>query len=156
MSISEIIKRLQEDRRIAERERRQARIEAAFAEARTVERRRYAHPGEIDPESLGRRKDDPRPNPPKLRPALSSLAKPILEDAVKAAPLIYQRRPDVAVHDLGDAPEVSETDLPKLLESCEKALGFKKPVAERSCLMGELEEPSIWKRDIFRMVKGSR
>jgi CTP:molybdopterin cytidylyltransferase MocA len=156
MSIEDIIHRLREDRQIAERERRQARIEASFAEARTVERRRYVHPGEINPESLGRQKDDPRPNPPKLRPALSSLAKPILDDAVKAAPLVYHRRPDVSVYDLGDAPEVSDAELPKLLESCEEALGFKKPVAERSCLMGELEEPSIWKRDIFRMVKGSR
>jgi hypothetical protein len=129
------------------------RISQEFERSRTVERRRYAHPGEINTESLGRRKDDPRPKPTKLRPALSSLAKPILEDAVKATPLVYHRRPDVSVYDLGDAPEVSETDLPKLLESCEEALGFKKPDEQKLNL--KTEEPSIWTRPL-RIGKGAR
>jgi hypothetical protein len=154
MSIAEIIKRLQEDRRIAERERRQARIEAAFAEARTVERRRYQRPGEVDATLVqGRRKTDPAPRPERPRPALSSLAKAILEDAVKVAPLVYHRRPDVSVYDLGDAPEVSDADLPKLLKSCEEALGFKKP--DELKLDIKTEEPSIWTRPL-RIGKGAR
>jgi hypothetical protein len=153
MSISEIIKRLQEDRRIAERERRQARIEAAFAAARTVERRRYPQPGKVDPTLFGRRKDDAPPKPAKFRPSLSALAKPILDDAVKAAPLVYHRRPDVSVHDLGDAPVVSDVDLPKLLESCEEALGFRKPNELKLDIKTEV--PSIWTRPL-RIGRGAR
>lgn len=154
MSIDDIIRRLQEDRRIAERERRQARIEAAFAVARIVDRRRYQRPGEVDATLVqGRRKTDPAPKPERSRPGLSALAKPILEDAVKAAPLVYHRRPDVLVHDLGDAPELSDQDLPKLLESCEEALGFKKP--DELKLNVKTEGPSIWPRP-FRIGKGAR
>jgi len=151
MSISEIIKRLQEDRRIAERERRQARIEAAFAQVRTIDRRRYQRPGEVDPALFGRRNDDPPPKPAKSRPALSCLAKPILEDAVKAAPLIYHRRPDVVVHDLGDVPVVE--DIPKLFDAALEALGFALPKpSEPSVGTHPSTEPvkqSIWNRDIF-------
>jgi hypothetical protein len=147
MSIEDVIRRLQEDRRILERERLQAQIEAAFARARSVERRRYQRPGELDLTLVGRRKDDPPPRPAKFRPALSRLSKPILEDAVKAAPLVYHRRPDVTVHDLGDAPEVSDADLPKLLESCEEALGFAKSTEQAT------EDESIWTRDIFKRTR---
>jgi hypothetical protein len=98
------------------------RIAQEFERARTVERRRYAHPGELDPAQFGRRKDDPPPKPAKSRPALSLLAKPILEDAVKAAPLIYHRRPDVVVHDLGDVSVVD--DVPKLFDAALRALGY--------------------------------
>jgi hypothetical protein len=154
MSISEIIKRLQEDRRIAERERRQARIEAAFAQVRTIDRRRYQRPGEVDPALFGRRKDDPPPKPAKSRPALSCLAKPILEDAVNAAPLVYHRRPDVVVHDLGDEPVVE--DVPRLFDAALRALGYQpENPPDVPSVSAETEKPSIWKRDIFRMGKGA-
>jgi hypothetical protein len=125
-------------------------IEKAFAPIRTVERRQYVHPGELDPALVGRRKDDPakleRP-----RPALSLLAKPILEVAVKAAPLLYHRRPDVGVHDLGDIPVVE--DVPKLFDAALAALGFASPKPlEPSARTpsAESEKPSVWKRKLFR------
>jgi hypothetical protein len=67
--------------------------------------------------------------------------------------LIYHRRPDVGVHDLGDAPEVSDADLPKLLESCEEALGFRKPNELKLDI--KTEEPSIWTRPL-RIGRGAR
>jgi hypothetical protein len=97
MSISEIIKRLQEDRVIAERERRQARIEAAFAKARTIERRRFGCPASTDPELYGRRKDDVvveviTETPKKLVP-LARQAAPLL-DEIKATGVPHRRRHD--------------------------------------------------------------
>lgn len=151
MSIEDIILRLREDRQIAERERRQARIEAAFAQVRTVDRRRYQRPGELDPTLVGMRKDDP-PKPERFRPALSLLAKPILEVAVKAAPLLYHRRPDVGVHDLGDIPIVE--DVPKLFDAALAALGFVSSKSlepsVRMRVSAESEKPSDWKRKLFQ------
>jgi hypothetical protein len=121
MSIQDILRRLQEDRQIAERERLQAQIEAAFAAARTVERRRKSSDGK----NQGRRRDDK----PQSRPALSQLARPILLQIQVTGANATQshRRHSTAVWDIGDAPEVSDAEIPKLLESCEEALGFKKP-----------------------------
>jgi CTP:molybdopterin cytidylyltransferase MocA len=134
-------------------------VEKEFAKARNIERRRFGRPAPTDPALYGRRKDDVvveviAETPKKLVP-LSKQAAPLLHQ-IKATGMPHRCNNGIAMWDIGEAPEVSEADLPKLLESCEEALGFKKPVAERSCLVGEPEGPSIWKRDIFRMVKGAR
>jgi hypothetical protein len=156
MSISEIIKRLQEDRVIAERQRRQVRIEAEFAKARTIERRLFGCPASTDPKLYGRRKGDVvveviMKTPKKLVP-LAKQAAPLL-DEIKATGMPHRRNHDAACWDIGDAPEVSETDLPKLLESCEEALGFKKP--DELKLDIKREEPSIWTRPL-RIGKRAR
>jgi hypothetical protein len=129
----------------------QERIAKEFERVRTIERRRYAYPGEINPALYGRRKDDPA-KPEGLRPALSLLAKPILEVAVKAALLLYHRRPDVGVHDLGDIPVVE--DVSKLFDAALVALGFTSPKplepSARMRLSAESEKPSVWKRKLFQ------
>lgn len=171
MTISEIIKRLQEDRRIAERERRQARIEAAFAAARTVERRRFGRPTETDPAHYGRRKDDT----PHVVDAVVERFKQMIADATdpeveivepeplsqQAAPLLASigsvpvfRKKDVKCHEIN---EVFQGDLQKLFAEAEAALGFKKPERKydlRTCKTAEPKKKSVWHRDIFQ--KGAR
>jgi hypothetical protein len=148
VSIAEIIKRLQEDRVIAERERRQARIESEFAKARTIERRRFGCPASTDPELYGRRKDDvvaqvATETPKKLVP-LSKQVAPLL-DQIKATGMPHLRRHDVVCWDLGEEPVV--TDVPKLLTACEIALGFAPPEDGLKCNKTDAE-PSIWKRPV--------
>jgi hypothetical protein len=96
MSVEDIVRRLKEDRQIAERERLQAQIEAAFAAVRTTERRRYAKPGEINPTLYGRRKDDA----PKVVDAVVLRFKQMITDAtdpevelVEPEPLAQQADP---------------------------------------------------------------
>jgi hypothetical protein len=121
-------------------------VEKEFAKVRTVERRRYANSSKVNPALYGRRKDDIKE--PRPRPQLSHVAKPILEDAVKAAPLVYHRRPDVAVHDLGDVSVIE--DAPKLFDAALAALGYQpeKPPDEPS--VSAEPKKSVWHRDIFR------
>jgi hypothetical protein len=128
-------------------------VEKEFAKARTVERRRYAHPGVIDPRLGGRRKDDK----PQGRPALSQLAQPILlqiQATGTSATTPHRRRHDGAVMwDIGDAPVVE--DVPKLFDAALMALGYQpeNPPDEpspRTCVSAEPEKKSIWKRGIFQ------
>jgi hypothetical protein len=154
MSIADVIRRLQEDRRIAERERLQAQIAAAFAPIRTIERRRYAKPGEINPESLGRRKDDKPvevvPKTPKRLVPLAKQAAPLL-DQIKATGMPH-RRHQGPCWDIGDVPEVSPEDVPKLLMACEIALGFAPPEDGLKCNKTDAET-SNWTRPL-RIGKG--
>jgi hypothetical protein len=166
MSIEDIVRRLKEDRQIAERERLQAQIEAAFAQARTVERRRNAKPGEINPTLYGRRKDDA----PQVVDAVVLRFKQMITDATdpevelaepeplaqQAAPLLASigrvpvfRKKDVKCHEIN---EVFQGDVMELFAEAEAALGFKKPEPKIDMLKCNIktERPSIWKRDIFR------
>src|SRR5882724_7491382 len=63
-------------------------IEKAFAPIRTVERRRYAKPGELNPGLVGRRKNDPP------RAQLAQLAQPILRQMNATAMSGVQNRKD--------------------------------------------------------------
>jgi hypothetical protein len=168
MSIADIIRRLQEDRRILERERLQAQIEAAFLPIRTIERRRYRKPGEINPTLCGRRKDDA----PQVLDAVVLRFKQMITDAtdpevelVEPEPLAQQAAPLLAsigspvVHKkpvtCHEIDEVFQGDIQKLFAEAEAALGFKKPEPDvdmlRTCI--KAEKPSIWKRDIFRRTR---
>jgi hypothetical protein len=181
MSIEDIIRCLQEDRVIAERERRRARIEAAFAQARTVERRRFGRPTEINPALYGRRKDDKlqvvdavvvrfkqmiaeaadpevelvEPTPvTKPRPPLSQLAQPILAQC-EATGMPHRRNYSAACWDIGSALVVD--DVSELFDAALVALGYQpqKPPDEpslKTCLSAEPGKPSVWKRNIFRKV----
>ena len=63
------------------------------------------------------------------------------------------RKGGAACWDIGEAPVVSDADLPKLLESCEIALGLKKPMTPTSSqtwLEEEPEKQSIWKHPLFQ------
>jgi hypothetical protein len=164
MSIADVIRRLQEDRRIAERERLQAQIEAAFLPIRTIERRRYRKPGEINPILYGRRKDDA----PQVVDAVVLRFKQMITDAMdpevelvepeplakQAAPLLASigspvfRKKDVKCYEIN---EVFQGDVMELFAEAEAALGFKKPEPDvdmlRTCI--KAEKPPIWKRDIF-------
>jgi hypothetical protein len=116
-------------------------IEKAFAPLRTIERRRYAKPGELNPAIVGRRKDDP----PRLQ--LAQLAQPILQQ-IKATgtSAVPNRKGGAAIWDIGEAPEVSDADLPKLLESCEIALGLKKleiPTRPQTCSKDQAETQTL-------------
>jgi len=165
MSIADVIRRLQEDRRILERERLQAQIEAAFAPIRTVERRRYAKPSEINPTHYGRRKDDA----PQVVDAVILQFKQMIADAtdpevelVEPEPLAQQAAPLLAsigspvVHKktvtCHEIDEVFQGDIQKLFAEAEAALGFKKPEPKIDMLKCNIktERSSIWKRDIFR------
>jgi hypothetical protein len=153
VSIAEIIKRLQEDRVIAERERRQAGIETEFAKARTIERRRFGCPASTDPKLYGRRKDDVvveviTETPKKLVP-LAKQAAPLF-DEIKVTGMPHRRRHNVVCWDLGEEPVV--TDVPKLLAACEIALGFAPPEDGLKCNKTDAE-PSIWTRPL-RIGKG--
>jgi hypothetical protein len=116
MSIPDIIRRLQEDRRIAERERLQAQIESAFSRARTVERRSHK-PSDDSAKNLGRRKNDK----PKPRPQLAQLAQPILQQ-IKTTGMPH-RRNHGACWEI-DEPVVQ--DLEKLYDEAAESLGFHK------------------------------
>lgn len=165
MSIADVIRRLQEDRRIAERERLQAQIEAAFLPIRTIERRRYRKPGEINPTLYGRRKDDA----PQVLDAVVLRFKQMITDAtdpevelVEPEPLAQQAEP--LLSSIGSVPvfrkkdvkcyeikEVFQGDVMELFAEAEAALGFKQAKPEvdmlRTCIRAE--KPPIWKRDIF-------
>jgi hypothetical protein len=124
-------------------------VEKEFAKARTIERRRFGRPAPTDPELYGRRSDDIvieviTKTPKKLVP-LAKQAAPLL-DAIKATGMPHRRLHGAVCWDLGDAPEVSEAELPKLLKSCEEALGVNKPDS-LSCNMQT--DASFWTRDIF-------
>jgi hypothetical protein len=165
MSIEDIIRRLREDRQIAERERLQAQIEAAFAAARTVERRRFGRPMDTNPTLYGRRKDDA----PQVVDAVVKRFKQMITDAsdpgvelVEPEPLAQQAAPLLA--SIGSVPvfrkkdvkcfeinEVFQGYVMKLFAEAEAALDFKK--AERKIDMLKFniktEKPPIWKRDIL-------
>lgn len=125
----------------------QERIAQEFERVRTVERRRYVRPGELDSTLVGRRKDD------QPRPQLAQLAQPILQQ-IKATRISasqpHHRNHGAAMWDIGEAPEVSDAELPRLLSECEVALGFKKPQLDlRTQISAQPEKKSIWQRDIF-------
>jgi hypothetical protein len=132
------------------------RVEKEFAKARTIERRRFGRPAPTDPALYGRRIDD-KPvevvvaTPKKLVP-LAKQAAPLL-DEIKATGMPHRRNHGAAMWDIGEAPEVSDQDLPKLLESCEETLGFKK--SDELKLNMKTEAPSIWTRPL-RIGKGAR
>lgn len=170
MSIADVIRRLQDDRRIAERERLQAQIEAAFLPIRTIERRRYRKPGEINPTLYGRRKDDA----PQIVDADVLRFKQMIVDATdpevelvepqplakQAAPLLasigrvlVSRKKDIKCHEIN---EVFQGDVMELFAEAEAALGFaqeKPELSLRTCLSAEPEKESIWKRSIFRRAR---
>ena len=53
-----------------------------------------------------------------------------------------------------DAPEVTDSELPKLLSDCEIALGLKKLESPAgSCLEREPEKETTWTRGIFRRTR---
>jgi hypothetical protein len=60
----------------------------------------------------------------------------------------HSRKDSAAMWDIGEAPEVSDAELPKLLSECEVALEFTKP-AEQSCMEDEPKE-SIWTLPFFQ------
>lgn len=142
MSTQDILRRLREDRQIAERERLQAQIQTAFDQARTIERRRKS--SDATNKNLGRRRGDPP------RPQLAQLAQPILQQ-IKTTGMPHRRNHGAC----WEIEELVVEDVPKLLSDCEEALGFKKPAPDvdslRACLMAE--KPSIWKKDIFGRTK---
>lgn len=94
-------------------------IEKAFAPARTVERRRYQRPGEMDPKLVGRRKDDAP------RPQLAQLAQPILQQirATGMSAAQPHRRDQGQCWDVGEAPVVDNVNA--LFDAALEALGFK-------------------------------
>jgi hypothetical protein len=103
-------------------------IQIPFAPRRRIERRHYMKT-DGGMKNRGRRKDDIKE--PRPRPQLAQLAQPIILQiqATSASATQSHRRHDTGVWDIGDAPEVSDGEIPKLLESCEEALGFKKPTS---------------------------
>jgi hypothetical protein len=94
-------------------------IEKAFAPIRTLDRRRYAHPGEIDAKVVGRRKDDPP------RPQLAQLAEPILQKikATGMSAVQPHHRNHGACWDVGEAPVVDNVN--DLFDAALAALGFR-------------------------------
>lgn len=131
-------------------------VEKEFAKARTIERRCFGRPAPTDPALYGRRIDD-KPvevvvaTPKKLVP-LAKKAAPLLEQ-IRATGMPHRRNHGTACWDIGDAPEVTDSELPKLLSDCEVALGLKKlesPVG--SCLEKEPEKQT-WTRGIFRRAR---
>lgn len=99
-------------------------IEKAFAPIRTVERRRYAKPGELDPKLVGRRKDDPP------RPQLAQLAEPILQKikATGMSAVQPHHRNNGTCWDVGEPPVVDNVN--DLFDAALAALGFQ---TQRPC-----------------------
>jgi hypothetical protein len=129
--MDELLIRLAEDRQIAQRERLQAHVTAAFESAR-------------------------RPLPPatpevrrELRP-LAERAASILKTC-RATGMPHRRRSDVAVWDLGEEPRID--DINQLFDTALVALGHQpeNPSTDllRTCLSVEPERKSIWKRKLF-------
>jgi hypothetical protein len=145
----------------------QAQIEAAFAPIRTVDRRSYAKPGEINTAFYGRRKDD-KPLVvdavvERFKQMIADAADPEVELVAEPEPLAKQaaallasidgvpvfRKKDVKCHEI---KEVFQGDIQKLFAEAESALGFKKP--DELKLNVKTEEPSIWTRPL-RIGKGA-
>ena len=81
---------------------------------------------------------------PKVVP-LSKQAAPLL-DAIKATGMPHRRRHDAACWDLGDEPEVSPEEVPKLFDACEIALGFAPP--EDGLKLNKDAPKSLWTRPL--------
>jgi hypothetical protein len=117
--IEDVIRRLQQDRRILERELRQSRITQAFDAVRVVP---VAEPQAAELEILPEMIVEPAPP----RRPLAEIAAPLLQQiqtdgSVATQP--HRRRYDGGAWDLGEEPVVD--DLSQLLSDCEVALGFK-------------------------------
>jgi hypothetical protein len=132
------------------------RITQEFERARTVERRRYSHPGEIEPELFGRRKDDPQVEvvmeTSKNLVPLAKQAAPLL-DHIKATGMPHLRLHEgVACWNIGAAPAVENVD--ELFGAALTALGYQSEMQSlnllRTCIAGEPKKPSVWNRDILR------
>ena len=124
-------------------------IEKAFASLRTIERRRYTKPGELNPAFVGRRKEDPP------RPQLAQLAQPILRQIQTTGCAAQHRKNGIECWDLGDEPVVE--NVPKLFDAALMALGYQpeKPMDElspKANISAAPEESSIWKRGLFKKV----
>ena len=114
-------------------------IEKAFAPIRTIERRRYAKPGEINPALYGRRKDDKLlvvdAVVERFKQMIADAADPEVELVAEPEPLAEQaaallasidgvpvfRKKDVKCHEIN---EVFQGDVQKLFAEAERALGF--------------------------------
>jgi hypothetical protein len=84
--------------------------------------------------------------------SLAEIAAPLLLE-IRAKRMLHHRKDGAVMWDIGEAPEVSDAELPKLMSDCEVSLGFKKsepkPETEKS-LSSESEPESILKRNLFQ------
>jgi len=147
MSIEDIIRRLREDRQIAERDRLQARIAAAFDLARKRAPAAELLKTKIEYDAVP--EVEVVMETPKKQVPLAQQAEPLLS-SIGSVPVF--RKKDVKCYEI---KEVFQGDVMELFAEAEAALGFKKPEPKIDMLKCNIktERLSIWKRDILGMAR---